>query len=105
MNRLLGVVGAAAFVLSGCATAANQTAELPPPPANYRALIVAKLKTTLKDPYSVRDSQISQPTPMWAGLLRGGTGTGVCVRLNAKNSYGAYTGLLNHKFIFVDGAA
>jgi hypothetical protein len=102
--RLLGVAGAMVFTLSGCATGANQAAEVPPAPANYRAQIVAKLKATLKDPYSVREPQISEPAPMWAGLLRGGTGMAVCVRLNAKNSFGAYTGLQNHKFIFVDGA-
>lgn len=60
-----------------------------PPPANYREIAVAHLKQTLFDPYTVRDASIAAPKNGGSGLY---PGWAVCVRLNAKNRFGAYTG-------------
>jgi hypothetical protein len=81
-------------VLAACVANRNEPA-IPP---NYRDLVVSELRSSLKDPYSVRDAQISQPT----GIL--GT-QGICVRFNAKNSFGAYTGLQTEAFVFSGGQA
>lgn len=87
----------------GCAT--SQTA--PPdsaPPANYRALAKEYLRTTLFDPYSVRDAQVA--SPQWgdsAYLLDPGPGWIICVRMNAKNRLGAYTGLKEDALLVRNG--
>jgi hypothetical protein len=59
-------------------------------PANYKTIALAAVKKSLKDPDSVKTLRISetmQPSP-----LPGGS-TGVYVEVNAKNSFGGYTGL------------
>lgn len=60
-----------------------------PLPANYRELARAHLRSTLFDPYSVRDAMIAAPKNGGSGLY---PGWAVCVRMNAKNRLGAYTG-------------
>lgn len=60
-------------------------------PADYRQQVYAYLPNSLKDPYSVRDAEISAPTVVFVGLVNGGNAPGACVRLNAKNSLDAYT--------------
>ena len=69
-------------------------------PTNYRAQVAEHFRKTLKDPYSVRDAEISQPTTVFVGLLNGGNAPGVCVRMNAKNSFGAYIGLKTDAVVF-----
>jgi hypothetical protein len=72
-------------------------------PANYRQVIADRMLKTLKDPPSVRNAEISdvhvraqvfenQKTPAVV----------VCVRLNAKNSYGGYTGRQYYHYSFED---
>ena len=80
------------IAVSGCATS-DTTQPDSAPPANYRALARDYLRTSLFDPYSVRDAQIAPP--QWgdsAYLLDPGPGWIICVRLNARNRMGAYTG-------------
>lgn len=103
MSRRLVPIALAATLLAGClatqlpaerVAAANYG---PPPPANYEALVRAKLSRSLLDPYSAvfeftgpprksyttSDYRISFPETFgWA----------VCGTLNAKNRMGAYTG-------------
>jgi hypothetical protein len=81
--------------LSGCQSTNGQgrQALVELVPANYRGLVAAYLRKTLKDPYSVRDAEISGPTDIFVGLINGGTAPGVCVRMNAKNSFGGYIGI------------
>jgi hypothetical protein len=67
-------------------------------PDNYRQLVAADLHKTLKDPRSIQDAEISPP------LKNSSEGTSVCVRLNAKNSYGGYTGIKSYTFFFRDKA-
>lgn len=52
-----------------------------------RSIVASYLRSTLKDPYSVRSARISDlVTPPGQSTPR------ACVSLNAKNAYGAYTG-------------
>jgi hypothetical protein len=111
--RWIGV----AFVLAGCVRGpAPQTeaealqkfdedrqivAKAVPP--DYKRVIVEALRRELKDPYSVRDPEITDPAPGFIGILNGGQGVVVCVRLNAKNSFGAYTGRTTWGFAFREG--
>jgi hypothetical protein len=52
------------------------------------------LRKTLFDPYSVRDAEIAEPKVMSSFyLIDPAPGWTICVRLNAKNRMGAYTGI------------
>src|SRR5947209_7164870 len=92
-----------AVLLAGCAAAPapskQQTAaaDYGPYPSNYREIVNAWIKHSMKDPYSVRDVQVGVPEKFWITdppLLGGKTiyGYMIAVGLNAKNSFGAYTG-------------
>lgn len=69
---------------------ACQTSEANPPPIapDARAIIAAAKGQLYKDPDSIKGASITRPfrstgvLPMWH----------VCVRANAKNSFGGYTG-------------
>jgi hypothetical protein len=93
--RMIGGLTAVAMLLAGCETTAP-TAEnkvtVAQIPSNYRSLAADYFKRTLKDPYSVRDAQITEPTVIFVGLVNGTKAPGVCVQMNAKNSFGAYIG-------------
>lgn len=105
-----GSVAAGVLMLAvgGCASsgggpqlspAARLAADAPP---NYKALVAARLRETLKDPYSVREAGISAPFLGVEGLIWGER-TLVCIRMNGKNSFGAYTGLKYGVAAFKDG--
>ncbi|WP_289994740.1 hypothetical protein [Aquibium sp. ELW1220] len=76
--------------LAACQSSAElqtsmQTAE--PAPASVKAAIVNDARDFLADPYSIRDAEISYMQ------LNGRSGLHwVCVRANAKNAMGGYTG-------------
>jgi hypothetical protein len=83
--------------LAGCATAdAGTGAE--PYPANYKQIVKTYIRDNFKDPDSVRDAEIAAPLPSKGPSLLPVTGeftSGywvVCLKTNAKNSFGAYTG-------------
>lgn len=107
MRLILAVIlSMTAPLLAGCAgggTGATETplldsASLPP---NYRQIIVSKVKETFFDPYSIRDASISQPI---AGRAALGPVATICVRSNAKNRMGGYTGLKATSYTFRAGA-
>ena len=86
--RKLGFAALFAMGLSGCQT--DQAATSIPPP-DYRAVILANKGLLWKDPDSIKAASIAAPRrhaavglipPMWH----------VCVRANAKNAFGGYTG-------------
>jgi hypothetical protein len=95
--QILGLVSAALF-LAGCSTTSTPPADsnAGAPPTNYRAAAAAKAKQSFIDPYSVRDATISQP--LYASAIFDGVtpfprkGWIVCIRANAKNRLGGYTG-------------
>ncbi|MBL0352152.1 MAG: hypothetical protein IPP03_05670 [Dechloromonas sp.] len=73
-------------------------------PTNYEQLIKAHLSNSLKDPESARYGRFSKPRK--EHVIKSDEavyGYSVCVPVNAKNSYGGYTG--NHTFwyFFRDG--
>lgn len=86
--------------LVGCQTAASdttpaQSASSSGPPQNYRQFAIDHVKKTFFDPYSIRDAEISAPK-LAAGPSLNSNGFNtpwvVCIRANAKNRMGAYTG-------------
>ena len=94
------ILSLAAIVLTSCAAPSKQevaAADYGPYPSNYRELVNAWIKRSMKDPYSVRDVQMGEPEKFWvaeAPILGGKKTYGymIAVALNAKNSFGAYTG-------------
>ena len=87
-------VGAIGLVLSGCVSNPQLTAETGPFPTRYRELAKEYLRRTLFDPYSVRDAEIAEPAVKASiYLLDPAPAWTICVRLNAKNRMGAYTGM------------
>jgi hypothetical protein len=75
--------------------AANQ-----PYPANYRAELLAFLKTYLNDPVGVREASMAEPVQRTlGGRLRYIS----CLRYNARESDGSYRGTGERGVVFVDG--
>ena len=72
--------------LSGCATVDEAALDAKPPSRELREAIVDKARDVLFDPYSVRDAEISYLVDL------PGPSDAVCVKLNAKNRLGGYTG-------------
>lgn len=91
---------ACAVALAGCQTDGGGTvaavgAPAAAPPANYRHLAAEHVKSSFKDPYTIRDAEIAAPKPGSGPSLNADGFTTpwvVCIRANAKNSMGAYTG-------------
>lgn len=94
-----------AFVLGSCAAHTVGSAEwyqaAGPYPTNYRELVRTEIRRSFKDPYSVRDATISAPQAGSNFLI--GSGWFVCLRANAKNSFGAYIGQKYAIFVIANG--
>ncbi len=100
MKRLFVIV---AFALTGCATAQHTDVA----PINWRHQTVEAVKGSFKDPYSIRDASVTAPIYQPA-IFDGVTplpnaGYVVCVKANAKNSFGAYTGPQIEGYLFQNG--
>jgi hypothetical protein len=92
-------------LMAGCAgtqqvVPTGDVVAVEPLPPSYRQVIIAKVKETFFDPYSIRDAGISQPIRGQSAL--GATAT-VCVRANAKNRMGGYTGIKASSYTFRAG--
>jgi hypothetical protein len=74
------------------------------PPVNYRQTVAEYVRTAWVDPYSIRDAAISQPFPIRYGLMGQDTVWFVCVRDNARNRLGGYTGLTETPIAFTGNA-
>ena len=71
-----------------------------PFPANYRGELLAFLRTYLNDPTNVREASISEPIQRHiAGTRR----YFLCVRYNARDSAGQYTGVADRAALYLDG--
>lgn len=102
---ILRLMIAAVALLSG--TSANAD---PIDPAAYPELapdvllppIIAELKRTLKDPYSIRDLVLCRPEKV---KIKDGRPVrwSVLFSLSAKNSYGGYAGVKMYSAVFRDG--
>ena len=85
-----------AGLLAGCAAPPTyeemSKAEYGPPVKDYQATIRSHMETTLKDPDSAKYDFYRAPVKAYSGrppLY----GWGTCFKVNAKNSYGGYTGM------------
>ena len=85
----------ACLLLSGCAATWTQEGA-GPYPDNYKEVVANHIKQTYFDPYSLKDVQISEPTP---GVLAMAQGYNVCLQANAKNRMGGYTGLKRNSYL------
>lgn len=85
------------LILVGCAAPPTQdqisSAYYGDKPDDYQEMIKGYIKATLKDPDSAKFTWLNDPKKGWY-MWRGKTKYGwvVCVAVNAKNSYGGYTG-------------
>ena len=106
----IAVVLAAALGVAGCMTVGNDADAPPPaaevsepvpvPPSNYKAEILAFLRTYLNDPGSTRAASITEP------FLRGVGGRQryvACLRYDTRNTAGNYTGPRDRLAVFVRG--
>lgn len=101
VGRLLGLCAAAA--LAGCLTdQAREGGEARGAvlPENYKAEIIAFMRTYLNDPANVRDAFITEPAMKPIG---GRNQYAVCVRYNAKNTDGKYMGSKDAVAVFDRG--
>ena len=98
MKKMMIAIIAAALLCSCADTETNQAIKTRDLPANYGAVALAAVKSSLKDPDSVRTLQLS-PDPI---NTRGGN-TSVMVYVNAKNSFGGYTGVEPVLVLFKNG--
>jgi hypothetical protein len=71
-----------------------------PYPANYRAEVLAFLKTYLNDPTGVRDAQMAEPVQRTVG---GRLRYVSCLRYNPRESDGSYRGSRERGIVYVDG--
>jgi hypothetical protein len=69
-------------------------------PENYKADLLAFMRTYLNDPENVRSAALSQPQKIELGEADRYV---ACLRFNAKNSTGKYTGAKDSLAIFVAG--
>jgi hypothetical protein len=71
-----------------------------PYPANYRAELLAFLKTYLNDPVGVHDASLAEPVQRTIG---GRSRYVVCLRYNARETDGSYRGARERGVVYVDG--
>ncbi|MBR1230235.1 hypothetical protein JQ600_35660 [Bradyrhizobium sp. AUGA SZCCT0176] len=83
--RLLSAVFAM-LLLAGCQTDSGSNTVSVAPPPDARALILAAKGSLWKDPESIKSASITAPRRHMGMMWH------VCVRSNAKNSFGGYAG-------------
>lgn len=103
-SQLIGL--SLSIVMAGCAAQATTASDRPVAetvdtanadygqyPSNFEALVKQWASANLKDPDSVRYTRISKPRKEYmVANLKPAFGYSVCATINAKNSYGGYTG-------------
>ena len=89
MNKLI-ILAFACSIVTGCQTVVPQSVanSQKPPSKALKATIVEAARNVVFDPYSIRDAEISNVVLFnpQAGI------EAVCVKANAKNQLGGYTG-------------
>lgn len=89
------------LMITACAqTSGPAIDETPPLPADFRQMIIERIKREFFDPYTIRDAAISQAIN---GTSMMGPTASVCVKANARNRLGAYTGQKETLFVFRRG--
>jgi hypothetical protein len=71
-----------------------------PYPANYRADLLAFMKTYLNNPVGVRDAVLAEPVQRTVG---GRSRYVACLRFTPRESDGSYSGLRERAIVYVDG--
>jgi hypothetical protein len=95
-----------ALMLGGCASIESMNdqkrveGEINVAPANYKADVLAAMRTYLNDPTNVRDAYVSEPALKG---VDGGTRYMSCVRYNAKKTGGQYAGSKDNIITFRSG--
>jgi hypothetical protein len=106
MRWTAGLIFLGLFALGGCTTDLGPTAgELKAQwegqnvyPQNFRADLLAFLRTYLNDPTGVRSAVVAQPALKDYGQ---GQRFIVCLRYNARDNTGAYTGMKTGAAVYV----
>lgn len=99
MTKLITIVAfAASTALTACMSLPDQAtqsaADYGSYPENYRALVTSYLQDTLKDPESARVEYLTVPQKDYRIVQHRQPvyGYALCLTVNAKNSFGGYTG-------------
>lgn len=96
------IVAVAAVALGGCSVPTQQEiadADYGQYPAAYEAVVRAYMAARLKDPDSAQYQFLNAPKQGWDAFGKKRYGWVTCVQINAKNSYGGYTGNRLHYFM------
>ena len=100
---LAGCAGHAPLAPNGVALSSSDYGTAP---EDADALITTYLRDRLKDPYSAQVERVAGPSRMFVKsslLSPAAYGWGMCFKVNAKNTFGAYGGFQLHAFIWRDG--
>lgn len=109
MRFIYGVVMMCAILfLTSCATMPTQqelaSADYGRYPDNYEQTIKTYLEPILKDPSSAQYRYLKGPEKKWTRIVtQSNYGYRVCYMINAKNSFGGFTGYKTHYFLIRDG--
>ncbi|TPW26399.1 hypothetical protein [Pararhizobium mangrovi] len=101
MNKVVFVL--LALAVSGCVTQEQVNALMEtqrPPSAQQKSVIVNAARNYAYDPYSIRDAEISDVMTLNNKGLKA-----VCIKANAKNQLGGYTGRTATSVQLLDGQA
>ncbi len=106
MTRIFGVFLLIGIGAAGCASGyeieqQRKTLEAQNiPPVNYKPDLLAFLRTYLNSPDNVREAAMSEPQKL---SVLDTERYAACLRYNAKNNAGRYTGLRDHLAVFISG--
>lgn len=96
------------FTLFGCAIPPTQqeiaSADYGLYPKDYEEIIKSYMNNILKDPMSAQYTFLGAPQIAWTAYGGKKFGYGTCVRINAKNSFGGYTGNQLSYFLIRNGS-
>ena len=99
MKRIILFLASIAILLQGCAVTPDLR-QIGPYPANYKSIIKDYAEKAFFDPYTMRSVSLSSPVE---GHLFFQQGWITCLRANAKNRMGGYTGLKSTAILINNG--
>lgn len=95
------------MVLAACSAEKLSLEELEPLPVNYREIVATHVRNSFIDPYSIRDASLTSPVPgeLYVERVVGAYEKGwlVCLKANAKNRSGGYSGQMQTVMILRGG--
>lgn len=107
MKKIILIV--VSLILGACSTVTREqvaTADYGSYPTNYENIVKQHFEIRLIDPTSVIYRGMTTPKKWYydgLGLVPTRFGYVVCVSMNAKNSFGGYTGFTNHALLIRNG--